>query len=99
MYTSDLAVWLWTILLKGENNVPYNVGSDEGMELRAVADLITEVQHGANVKILTAPDMSKPVERYVPDIDRAKQALGLGVKIRIKEAIEKTINFYSSLRP
>ena len=96
LYASDLAIWLWTILLKGKENNPYNVGSDEDLSIREAAHVIKEIQPGIDVQILTAPD-SKPVERYVPNIDLAKRTLGLGVKIKLKEAIEKTFSFYENL--
>lgn len=97
LYASDLMIWLWTILLNGKDNTPYNVGSDEALSLRELAHVFKEIQPGIEVKILTPPEESKPVERYVPNIDMAKQTLGLDVKIKLKEAIEKTISFYGSI--
>src|SRR5205085_5180473 len=40
LYAADLTVWLWTILLQGQNNLPYNVGSDEDLNLAALANMI-----------------------------------------------------------
>lgn len=97
LYASDTIIWLWTILLKGKDNTPYNVGSDEDLGLVEIAHVIKKLQPGIEVQVLTAPDKNKPAERYVPDIDLAKQTLGLGVKINLKEAIEKTLRFYGNL--
>jgi dTDP-glucose 4,6-dehydratase len=97
LYAADLMVWLWTILLNGKDNTCYNVGSDEDLSLGELAHVVKEIQPGIGVQIIGAADKNKPVERYVPDINLAKQTLGLKVKISLKEAIEKTMSFYGSI--
>ncbi|MEJ7682710.1 MAG: NAD-dependent epimerase/dehydratase family protein [Segetibacter sp.] len=89
LYAADLTAWLWTILLKGENNTPYNVGSDEDYDLKTIANLFTSINPSINVNILSKSDLSKPVERYVPDITFIKQSLGLKVQVDLLEAIKK----------
>jgi nucleoside-diphosphate-sugar epimerase len=96
LYAADLAIWLWTILVKGENNFPYNVGSDEDINLANLANLIKEMKYLPGVKILTPPKPGKPVERYVPNVELAKQSLGLEVEIKLKEALENTFKFYQN---
>lgn len=97
LYAADLAIWLWTILIKGKNNTPYNVGSDEDYNLKTVADIVAEINPGIKVNVLTKPDKSKPAERYVPDICFAQKSLGLKVDVPLSESIKKTQNFYKSV--
>jgi nucleoside-diphosphate-sugar epimerase len=96
LYAADLAVWLWTILLKGENNVPYNVGSDAPYSIAEIAGLVAATNSKVAVKIMGKPKQGVPVERYVPSITRA-QTLGLKVGIDIQQAILKTKEFYESV--
>ncbi len=97
LYAADLAVWLWTILLKGENNKPYNVGSDEDFDFQTIANMIAEPTPAMNVQVLKKNDPSKPLERYVPDVSFIKERLGVQVSFNLKETISKTINFYAGL--
>lgn len=96
LYAADLAVWLWTILLKGQNNIPYNVGSDEDYDLRTVAETVAALTPGITVKVLSKKDPLKPVERYVPDVSLAKEKLGVKVFFDLTESIKKTKNFYTA---
>ncbi|MBA7696316.1 dTDP-glucose 4,6-dehydratase [subsurface metagenome] len=97
LYAADLAIWLWTILLKGQSGRAYNVGSDKEIN---IADLALRVSkyfpQRPEVKIAQTPVPSKAPERYVPCIDRAKKELKLQCWIELDEAIRRTIDFYKS---
>jgi len=97
LYAADLAIWLWTILIRGENNSPYNVGSDEDYNLKTIADIVAAMDPGIKVNVLTKHSKSKPAERYVPDIRFAQNSLGLKVNVPLSESIRKTKNFYKSV--
>ncbi len=96
LYAADLTIWLWTILLKGENNTPYNVGSDEDYDLKTIANLFNNFNSSVAVHVLTKSDTNKPIERYVPDITFVNQRLGLKIQAGLLEAIKKTLAFYKT---
>jgi nucleoside-diphosphate-sugar epimerase len=92
LYTADLAIWLWTIFLRGESCHPYNVGSDEAITIEQLAQLVAEqFDPKVEVIVLGKREPSQSPERYVPDIQRAKNELGLKVSISTVQAIKRTI--------
>ncbi|HEX8333113.1 MAG TPA: NAD(P)-dependent oxidoreductase [Segetibacter sp.] len=96
LYAADLAVFLWKILLQGQNNTPYNVGSNEDYNLKTIAETVAELTPGISVKVLTEKDPLKPVERYVPDISFIQKNLGAQVAFGLIDSIKKTKHFYSA---
>lgn len=96
MYASDLMVWLWNILLKGEVNQAYNVGSDEGVSIKQLAEKISSISGSKlAVKILGSPVQKEHIDIYCPSITKAN-LLNVKIKIQLTESIEKTIKFYES---
>jgi len=94
LYTADLAIWLWTILFRGNSCYPYNVGSADPINIKSLAGLVGKVID-PKIKILITkePDPSKPKESYVPSIVRAKNELGLEKWVPLNEAIQKTCHW------
>jgi len=99
MYVSDLMIWLWTILFKGKNREPYNVGSEKEITIKELAFKVAEIYKkltGKTVEVIIReePDPSKPADRYVPSTRKAKTELGLKQTVSLEDAIEKTLKFY-----
>jgi len=96
LYAADLAVWLWTILFRGEAGRAYNVGSDADLSIRALADEVRKVvAPQAEIQIADRPSpIANRSERYVPDIARAKSELGLDVSVPLPESIRRTADFH-----
>ncbi len=93
LYTADLAVWLWTALVRGAAGRAYNVGSEHGMPLWQTAHLVHEVlrAEGAGPPIRARePDPAAPASRYVPSTARARHELGVAEWIGLEEAIRRT---------
>lgn len=92
LYAADLAIWLWTILLRGEQGTAYNVGSDQAHSIAEIAQLVA-TPTGTTVKIAAAPLPDTLPSRYVPSIRRAAE-LGLRVRVPLEEAIVRTIDWH-----
>lgn len=96
LYASDLSIWLWTILFRGLPVKPYNVGSDEIISIKELAQKIA-VLNKDNQVVECLPTVSNhPTNIYVPSIQRASTELNLTVKINLTHAIQKTIDYYES---
>lgn len=92
LYTADLAVWLWTILVHGRANRTYNVGSGEAINIRNLANLAASLAPPTSVKVLQTAGEGLPA-RYVPNVVRAEHELGLSSRIPLSEAIERTFRW------
>lgn len=91
LYASDLAVWLWTILLKGRPGRAYNVGSERAISVADLAHAAAEaVAPGAEVRVARAPEPGRAPERYVPSTARARTELGLGQHVDLDDALRRT---------
>jgi dTDP-glucose 4,6-dehydratase len=96
LYTADLTIWLWTILIRGQSSHPYNVGSESDLTIgdlaKAVASVIAPT---ISIQVAQQHIDHKPVERYVPLTQRAKSELGLQEFINLSEAIQRTAQWYT----
>jgi dTDP-glucose 4,6-dehydratase len=96
LYMADLTIWLWTILFKGENCYPYNVGSDKVITIAELANFVSKIfDPNQLVNIAKKHDPNLPIERYVPSIQRAFDSLNLKPVISVEEGIIRSINWYS----
>jgi dTDP-glucose 4,6-dehydratase len=91
LYAADLAIWLWTLLLRGRPGRVYNVGSDVGVSIEALAHIVADaVSPGVMVTVLARAVAGEPAPRYVPSINRARSELKLTPWVPLTEAIERT---------
>lgn len=91
LYAADLAIWLWTILFRGKNCRPYNVGSSQDFAISKIAEAVNATFDN-QLQISTAQKQTagKPASRYIPNTKRAEQELGLRKRISLENAIRKT---------
>jgi dTDP-glucose 4,6-dehydratase len=94
LYAADLAIWLWTILFRGAPGEVYNVGSEDAISIRNLAyEVSAACSHSPKVIIAKPPVPSRPAERYVPSVKKARESLGLDSWIKLDEALNKTIKW------
>lgn len=92
LYAADLAVWLWTILFRGESCRAYNVGSEKGITIAELAGTVARtLGKSMEVRIARDPLPGRPPERYVPSTKRAQTELGLRQTVDLDDGIERTI--------
>lgn len=100
LYAADLAIWLWTILFKGQPCHPYNVGSDQAISISELAQTVTSLfgSSPAPICLTAASKLNAPPSRYVPSVVRARTELKLQPLISLETAIRKTADFAQSTR-
>jgi nucleoside-diphosphate-sugar epimerase len=105
LYASDLAVWLWTMLFKGQSKRVYNVGSECALSIADVArEVAVAMPQELDFSVAGVTTPGTPVHRYVPSTARARQELGLGAEVPLGEAIRRTYswcseNTFSEIKP
>ena len=90
LYAADLIIWLLNILLRGQASRAYNVGSDQEITILELANLTSSTAGTASkTRVLGRPN-GNDSRRYVPDISRCREELGIAVFIDLKKAIRLT---------
>jgi nucleoside-diphosphate-sugar epimerase len=96
LYAADLAVWLWTILLRGRPSRPYNVGSEVAISVVELARIVARLLGSdVGVEVAVAPVPGRAAERYVPSTLLARTELGLKQSVDIEESLRRTIAWCS----
>ncbi|HET6351094.1 MAG TPA: NAD-dependent epimerase/dehydratase family protein [Coriobacteriia bacterium] len=95
LYAADLALWLWTILLKGRPGQAYNTGSDQDLSILELAETVSRVLcPDAHIEVAQTPVPGALPARYVPDITRARDELGLSPIISLEDGIGRTAEWH-----
>jgi dTDP-glucose 4,6-dehydratase len=92
LYMADLAIWLWTILFKGNPGVTYNVGSETEYSIRDVGEMVSTI---SGVPIHYDLVWKHQHDDYVPYTKHTRETLGLQEWIPLDESIRRTLEFYA----
>jgi nucleoside-diphosphate-sugar epimerase len=90
LYASDLTVILWHLLVRGNSCKPYNVGSNEGVSIRDLAEKVSSVLGGGAPRILGSEDIGWNPGRYVPSTGLIESELNLKRTVSLEQAILRT---------
>jgi dTDP-glucose 4,6-dehydratase len=97
LYASDLAAWLWVILLRGEAARPYNVGSEA---VTTIGDLARTVaarfSPPLEVRIEGRKARGVAGDRYVPSTSRVRAELGVAMTVGLEDAIARTVEWHAA---
>lgn len=89
LYAADLAIWLWTLLVRGKSARPYNVGSGDDLTIAALARAVVEnTIPGTRIEI-AQPASGGAASRYVPSVKRVREEMGLTPLISLDKAIRR----------
>ena len=99
LYAMDLAVWLWTILFRGVPGRPYNVGSEDALSIRQLAEEIVDtLAPELHVAVAVPAGPGGGTLRYVPSTQRAREELSLREFTDRRTAISRTAHWYRQIR-
>ncbi|QEA14486.1 NAD(P)-dependent oxidoreductase [Comamonas flocculans] len=89
----DLACWLEALLQHGRAGQAYNVGSDEAIDIAALAHRVRDLlAPGQPVRIAAAATQGLR-QRYVPTIAKARAELGLELRYTLDDAVRETARY------
>ncbi len=95
LYSADMVVWLWTLLLNGTPGRAYNVGSERAVTIGELAGRMAAL---LGTTVGSAGFLgSEPGARahwHVPDTSRARTELGLQETVPLNDAIVRTAQWW-----
>jgi dTDP-glucose 4,6-dehydratase len=95
LYTADMAAWLWAVLIRGQPGRAYNIGSEESLSIRSLAERICGVLDcKQSVAILRNAISGSAAVHFVPDVARIRHELNLPAPMALNEAIGRTIRWH-----
>lgn len=95
LYAADMAAWLWAVLIRGKSGRAYNVGSEESLSIRSLAERISILlDSDYGVAALQEAQPGLLAVHYVPDTQRARHELHLPLAMELDEAITRSIQWH-----
>jgi UDP-glucuronate decarboxylase len=90
LYASDVAVWLWKILVRAAPGAIFNVGSERAVSIAELAELTSTLLDAPGFEILGKEDHGWNPGRYVPATQKIRTELRVEARVGLEEAIIRT---------
>ena len=88
LYADDLAQWLIALLREGRAGEAYNVGSEEAVSIRELAEIIAaRTEPPLKIEIKGVPAGGK-AQRYLPSTEKIRKELNLPVPRSLQESLD-----------
>jgi dTDP-glucose 4,6-dehydratase len=97
LYSGDMVVWLWTMLLNGVPGRAYNLGSEHDISIGGLAHRVAALI-GGTVEIAGTPVAGVPAHWHVPSTARARTELGLQETVPLNDAIVRSAAWWNERR-
>jgi dTDP-glucose 4,6-dehydratase len=94
LYASDMAYWTLAMLARGESGEIFNLGSDEAIDLKSLATLISQKMTANSDVQLSASGNQQQTSRFIPDLTLAQTRLKLTRTVDLQTALVKTIKWH-----
>ncbi len=91
LYLADVCIWLLKIAIKGENRKSYNVGNDQSISIKSLAEQIKlELKSNSVISIANNDSNKSHSDYYFPNTEYTKEALNLSVNYSLSDTIKLT---------
>lgn len=94
-YVSDEAEGIYSLMMSDYHN-PVNIGNPQELSILEFAETIIDVV-GSDSKIVFRDLPQDDPKVRQPDITKAKEILGWEPKVKLREGLEKTVEYFRSL--
>ena len=99
LYTADLIIWLFVMLLNSNDKSIYNVGSSYEISIYDLAKKISNSinNYNGSIEVLTKPNYSYPTPKYIPNNSKIIDELKVKENYTLDAAIKRTIEWNLSV--
>jgi nucleoside-diphosphate-sugar epimerase len=94
LYPTDLLVMLVKLLVRGASGKAYNVGSEEAVTIRELAERISAIVGNGATRVLGSVDAGWNPGRYVPAVGVIRDEFGIEPIVNLDRAIRNTAFSY-----
>ena len=96
-YAGDAVRMATELLEKGEFGEVYNMGSEEGVKMYDLAQMIGDIMYGEKITVIPDESRMRPWEIWHLQSDNTKlyKTIEARPQVSLKEALERTVNDYN----